>query len=201
MAGQDPAAPATTEPQPPATPPAGTDPAGGPKGGPDYKAENARLTQERDSWKTRAETAEGQLTTLNDSLAKALTEDDVKQAVADAQADAKKATDAAEAAWKSREKSLVVENALIAAGCSDTVSAMAHLKLDDIEVAKDGHVSGLDVAKHKESYPHLFGATTVVSSAATPGGPAKKMTKDEIMAIKDSAERRTKIAEHMDLFE
>ena len=182
--------------QDPNTDPAGagqqTDPKpngdGGAKGEPDLKAQNARLTQERDDWKKRAEEAEGQLKDLNDSLAKALTEDDVKAAVEEAQGEAKKAADAAESAWKQREKSLVVENALIAAGCSDTV-------------AKDGHVSGLDVAKVKESYPHLFDAKTVVSSAATPGGPAKKMTKDEIMAIKDPAERRAKIAEHMDLFE
>ena len=118
----------------------------------------------------------------------------MKAAVEEAQGEAKKAADAAESAWKQREKSLVVENALIAAGCSDTVGAIAHLDMD-------GHVSGLDVAKVKESYPHLFDAETVVSSAATPGGPVKKMTKDEIMAIKDPAERRAKIAEHMDLFE
>ena len=155
----------------------------------------------RDDWKKRAEEAEGQLKDLNDSLAKALTEDDVKAAVEEAQGEAKKAADAAESAWKQREKSLVVENALIAAGCSDTVGAIAHLDMDGIDVAKDGHVSGLDVAKVKESYPHLFDAETVVSSAATPGGPVKKMTKDEIMAIKDPAERRAKIAEHMDLFE
>ena len=195
--------------QDPNTDPAGagqqTDPKpngdGGAKGAPDLKAQNARLTQERDDWKKRAEEAEGQLKDLNDSLAKALTEDDVKAAVEEAQGEAKKAADAAESAWKQREKSLVVENALIAAGCSDTVGAIAHLDMDGIDVAKDGHVSGLDVAKVKESYPHLFDAKTVVSSAATPGGPAKKMTKDEIMAIKDPAERRAKIAEHMDLFE
>ena len=147
--------------QDPNTDPAGagqqTDPKpngdGGAKGEPDLKAQNARLTQERDDWKKRAEEAEGQLKDLNDSLAKALTEDDVKAAV--------------EEAWKQREKSLVVENALIAAGCSDTVGAIAHLDMDGIDVAKDGHVSGLDVAKVKESYPHLFDAKTVVSSAAT----------------------------------
>ena len=53
---------------------------GGAKGEPDLKAQNARLTQERDDWKKRAEEAEGQLKDLNDSLAKALTEDDVKAA-------------------------------------------------------------------------------------------------------------------------
>lgn len=110
----------------------------GAKGEPDLKAQNARLTQERDDWKKRAEEAEGQLKDLNDSLAKALTEDDVKAAVEEAQGEAKKAADAAESAWKQREKSLVVENALIAAGCSDTVGAIAHLDMDGIDVAKDG---------------------------------------------------------------
>lgn len=197
MADQDPKTdPAGTDPQP--APPAGE---GGPKGEPDLKAQNDRLARERDDWKKRAEDAEGQLKGLNDSLAKALTEDDVKAAVEAAQSEAKKTADAAEAAWKAREKALVVENALIAAGCTDTVGMIAHLDLEGVEVAKDGHVSGLDVSKAKESCPHLFDAGTVVSSAATPGGPAKKMTKDEIMGIKDPAERRAKIAENMDLFE
>ena len=198
MAEQDPKTdPAGNDPQP--NQPAAND--NGPKGEPDVKAKIARLTQERDDWKTKAETAEGQLKTLNDSLAKALTEDDVKTAVQAAQDEAKNTADAAESAWKAREKALVVENALIAAGCTDTVGMIAHLDLDDVEVAKDGHVSGLDVAKAKESYPHLFDAGSVVSTAAAPGGPAKKMTKEGIMAIKDPAERRAKIAEHMDLFE
>ena len=78
--------------QDPNTDPAGagqqTDPKpngdGGAKGEPDLKAQNARLTQERDDWKKRAEEAEGQLKDLNDSLAKALTEDDVKAAAEEA---------------------------------------------------------------------------------------------------------------------
>mgnify|MGYP002604894231 CR=1 FL=1 len=198
MAGQDPGTePAGTEPQP--NPPAGGD--GGPKGEPDHEAANKRLTTENANLKQANDDLQKQLDALNAGLAKALTEDDVKAAVQTAQDEAKKAADAAEAAWKEREKALVVENALIAAGCTDTVAAIAHLDLAQIEVAKDGHVSGLDVAKSKESYPHLFDAGAVVSSAATPGGPAKKMTKGEIMGIKDPAERRAKIAEHMDLFE
>lgn len=174
---------------------------GGPKGEPDYKAQSARLTKERDEWKQKAETAEGQLKTLNESLAKALTEEDVKAAVEKAQADAKKASDEAEAAWKEREKRLVVENELVKAGCSDTVGLLAHLDLGKIEVASDGHVAGLDVAKAKESYPHLFGTSNVVSSAATPNGPRKKMTKEEIMGVKDPVECRRLIAQNMDLFE
>lgn len=178
------------------------DPAeGGPKGESDAQARIARIAKERDDWKGRAEAAEGQLQALNDNLAKALTEDDVKAAVEAAQAEAKKSADEAAAEWAEREKRLVVENELIKAGCSDTVGAIAHLDLAQIEVAKDGHVSGLDVAKAKEAYPHLFDAGAVVSSAAAPGGPARKMTKEEIVAIKDPAERRAAIAENMDLFE
>ena len=149
-----------------------------------------------------AEEAEGQLKDLNDSLAKALTEDDVKAAVEEAQGEvAKKAADAAESAWKQREKSLVVENALIAAGCSDTVGAIAHLDMDGIDVGQGRARVRPRCRQGQGVLPHLFDAKTVVSSAATPGGPAKKMTKDEIMAIRDPAERRAKIAEHMDLFE
>ncbi len=198
MAGQDPGTePAGTEPQP--NPPAGGD--GGPKGEPDHEAANKRLTTENANLKQANDNLQKQLDALNAGLAKALTEDDVKAAVQTAQDEAKKAADAAEAAWKEREKALVVENALIAAGCTDTVGMIAHLDLGSVEVAKDGHVSGLDVAKAKESYPHLFDAGAVVKSAAAPGGPAKKITKDQIMAIKDPAERRAKIAENMDLFE
>lgn len=198
MANQDPKTdPAGTDPQP--NPPAGDE--GGPKGAPDHEAANKRLTTENANLKQANVDLQKQLNALNDSLAKALTEDDVKAAVEAAQGDAKEAADAAEAAWNEREKALVVENALIAAGCTDTVGMIAHIDLEGVEVAKDGHVSGLDVAKAKESFPHLFDAGPVVSSAATPGGPAKKMTKDEIMGIKDPAERRAKIAEHIDLFE
>lgn len=193
MADQD---PDTSQQQ---VPPAGDE--GGPKGAPDLEAANKRLTAENANLKQANDDLQKQLDGLNAGLAKALTEDDVKAAVEAAQGEAKKTADAAEAAWKAREKALVVENALIAAGCTDTVGMIAHLDLDAVEVAKDGHVSGLDVAKAKESCPHLFDAGAVVSSAATPGGPAKKMTKDEIMGIKDPAERRAKIADNMDLFE
>lgn len=200
MAGQDTAA----DPQPEAqagAEPASTVPAGGPKGTPDHEAANMRLTGENNDLKSQVADLTKQLNGLNDSLGKALTAEDVSKAVKDAQDAAKADADNAAAEWAKRNKALTVENLLIASGCSDTIGAIAHLNLDDIDVAKDGHVSGLDVGKIKESYPHLFGAENVVSSAATPGGPAKKMTKDEIMAIKDSAERRVKIAEHMDLFE
>ena len=62
MAGQDPKTNmAATEPQP--NPPAAND--NGPKGEPDAKAQIARLTQERDDWKSKAETAEGQLKTVS----------------------------------------------------------------------------------------------------------------------------------------
>lgn len=196
MADQDPNDTSGTDPQP--IPPAGE---GGPKGTPDLEAANKRLTTENANLKQANDDLQKQLDDLNAGLAKALTEDDVKAAVEDAQGEAKKAADEAEAAWKEREKRLVVENELVKAGCSDTVAAIAHLDLGSIEVAKDGHVAGLDVAKAKESYPHLFAEATVVSSAATPGGPAKTMTKNEIMGIKDPTERRAKIAENMDLFE
>jgi hypothetical protein len=97
-----------------------------------------------------------------------------------------------------------VENALIAAGCTDTIGCVAHLDMAKIEVASDGHLSGLDVEALAKDHPHLFkqgGNTGTVASAAAPGGPAKKMTKEEIMKETDPTKRRQLISENMDLFE
>ena len=69
----------------------------------------------------------------------------------------------------------------------------------------DTIISGLDTAKLAESYPYLFQKdatnTQTLSSASTPGGTGKKITKAEIVAIKDPQERRRLIAENQDLFE
>lgn len=182
-------------------------PQGGPKGQPDEVQK-----QKRESLEARIKDLEEQLKTskdreasLNADLEKALSQDDVNAAVKEAQEKAKAASDKAASDWAAREKMLTVTNALLAAGCSDTVAVIAHLDMDEIEVAKDGHISGLDTAKLAESYPYLFQKdatnTQTLSSASTPGGTGKKITKAEIVAIKDPQERRRLIAENQDLFE
>lgn len=181
----------------------------GPKGKPDenQKAKRESLEQRVKDLEAELEASKQREQTLNTSLEKALTEEDVNAAVKAAQEEAKAASDKAASDWAAREKNLTVTNALLAAGCTDTVALIAHLNMGEIEVAKDGHISGLDTAKLAETYPYLFqesntGQTTkTMSSAATPGGSGKKITKEEIIKTKDPQERRRLIAENMDLFE
>lgn len=168
--------------------------------------------QKRESLETQIKDLKDQLAAskqreqnLNTSLEKALTQDDVNAAVKAAQEEARAASEKAANDWAAREKNLTITNALLAAGCTDTVALIAHLDMDEIEVAKDGHISGMDTVKLAESYPYLFQKeatnTQTLSSAGTPGGAGKKITKAEIVAIKDPQERRRLIAENQDLFE
>lgn len=197
----------TSEPAEPKDPqePNGNDPQEPtePKGGPDDSQKMKRLEQELKAAKEQLADFQKQVTDLTDNLGKALTEDDVKAAVEAAKAEAEKAQQELAASASDREKRLTVENKLIQANCIDTAGAMAHIDMGGVEVAKDGHVSGLDVSKLAEDYAHLFQQpnTQSVSSAGTPGGAGKKMTKEEIMAIKNPQKRHKAIAENIDLFE
>lgn len=179
------------------------EPQGGAKGEPDFAAANKRLNEENKALKEQLADMRKQMEGFQAKLDGAKTAEDVQAAVDAAKAEAKDAADKAAADWKEREKALTVQNALIQAGCADTVALMAHIDMSGIEVAPDGHISGLDAGKLKETYPYLFGEANaqIVATAATPGGAGKKMTKDEILAVKDGAERRRLIAENMDLFE
>lgn len=175
----------------------------GAKGAPDDAQKMKRLQSELAEVKAQLEEERKNREDLNSQLEKALTEDDVAKAVKDVKEEAEKALTEATAKATAREKKLVVENELIKANCIDTVSALAHVDLDNVEIASDGHISGLDVASLAESHKHLFEQpnTAKVSSAGTPGGNGKQMTKEEIMQIKDASERRKAIAENLDLFE
>lgn len=176
----------------------------GAKGSPDLKAENTRLKEELKAANKRADDLQAQLDSLNESLAKALTQEDVEAAVKDAQEAAEEAHKESEEAWEAERKRLSVENALIAAGCTDTIGCVAHLDMAKIEVASDGHLSGLDVKALAKDHPHLFkqgGNTGTVASAAAPGGPARKTTREEIMKETDPTKRRQLISENMELFE
>lgn len=188
--------------------PAGTDPAAEPQGGaqgsPDLKAENTRLNTELKAANEKVTELQKQIEDLNSSLEKALTEEDVEAAVKKAQEEAEEILKASRETWDEDRKRLTVENALISAGCTDTIGCMAHLDLEKVDIAADGHISGLDVKTLAKEHPHLFaegGNTGTVASAAEPGGPAKTMTREEIMKETDPAKRRKLISGHMDLFE
>lgn len=196
----------TSEPAEPKDPqePNGNDPQEPtePKGGPDDSQKMKRLEQELKAAKEQLADFQKQVTDLTDNLGKALTEDDVKAAVEAAKAEAEKAQQELAASASDREKRLTVENELIKANCIDTAGAMAHIDMGGVEIAKDGHVSGLDVSKLAEDYAHLFQQpnTSSVSSAGTPAGAGKKMTKEEIMAIKNPQKRHQAIADNIELF-
>lgn len=197
----------------PAEPQQSADPTNGAKGTPD-PAQKAK----RESLESRVKDLESELAaskereaSLENKLKDALSADDVKAAVQKVQEEAQAEREKAAQDYAAREKSLTVANALLGAGCSDTVAMMAHLNMDDIDVAKDGHISGLDTATLAESYPYLFskqnvatqnaGSAPTINSAATPGNAASKVTRAEINRIKDPVKRREMIAQHMDLYE
>lgn len=185
----------------------------GPKGQPDEGQKQRREANEARIKELEAELAASQQREkeFSDALEKAMTEDDVKAAVEEANKTAQTKAEQAASAWANKEKGLTVTNALLAAGCHDPAACMAHIDMDKIEIASDGHISGLDTKGLSESYPYLFGAGGAqqqnltpaggVSSAASPSGGGKKLTKAEIVAIKDARERRRAIAENMNEFE
>lgn len=179
----------------------------GPKGTPDLEQQIERQKGEIASLKADNENLAKQLSDekaarekLDKQLADALTEDDVKAAVEKARDDAKAEAEKAEQGWKAREKRLTVEKALVENGCIDSQAAMAHIDLDKVDVAPDGHVSGLDVRGLSEARPYLFAASNAgVSSANDPAGGARKTkTRKEIAEMKDPSERLKLIEESIE---
>lgn len=172
-------------------------------GEPSQEQKAKRLEKEVADLKAQLDEANKQVAEFGKKLEDALTNEDVEKAVKEAKDAFEKEQAEAAAKATEREKRLVVENELIKANCIDTTSALAHIDLAGVEIASDGHISGLDVSGLAESHAHLFEKpnTSKVSSAGTPGGNGKKMTKEEIMAIKDNSERRAAIAENADLFD
>lgn len=164
--------------EPAATPaqPAAQPEQGGPKGQPSQEQQIARVVAEA-------------LKPISERLAKLDGSDPeaAKQAVTDTQAD----IDAINAKHAAEAKRWAVERALLTSECIDAVGAMAHVDLDGVELADDGTPKGVDVAKIKADYPHLFKAAgpvpTVTTGAAPAGspeaGPAKTI-KEGLAALK-----------------
>lgn len=171
-----------------------------PGGTPSDEQKAKRLEKEVADLKEQLAEAKKNAEEFQKKLDDALTEEDIKKAVEAAKEEAAKIQTDAAAKAAAREKRLVVENELIKANCIDTTSALAHIDLDKVEIASDGHISGLDVSGLAESHKHLFeqSNTSRVASAGTPGGNGKKMTKEEIMSIKDPIDRQEKWAEMLE---
>lgn len=176
-----------------------------PKGGPDLTEANKRLTGENAQLKEQLQAMQKQRDELDAKLGKALTQEDVAAAVKAANDEAKKAYEGEKAKWAASNKKLAVQGSLAQAGCIDAAALMAHVDMEGVDIAPDGHISGLDVKKLQEAYPYLFKAQpeesgNTVPTAQQPAGAAKKMTKEEIVAIKDPAKRRKAIADNHELF-
>lgn len=140
----------------PAQPEAQTE-QGGPKGQPNQEQQIARIVAEA-------------LKPIGERLAKLDGTDPeaARQAVADTQAD----IDAINAKHAAEAKRWAVERALLTAECIDAVGAMAHIELDAVELADDGTPKGVDVAKIKAEYPHLFKAAGTPAVTVSTGAPA-----------------------------
>lgn len=180
---------------------------GGANGTPDLKQQIERQKAEIADWKAKCEAAEQKYASekaareeLDKQLKEALTEEDVNAAVEKALEKAEQEAERAEQGWKEREKRLTIENKLIEAGCIDAQAAMAHIDMDKVQIAPDGHISGLDVKELSESRKYLFDANGAgVSSAAEPGGGAKSIkTRKEIADIEDPDERMRLIEENLE---
>lgn len=162
-----PAAPATPSPAPPATapatqapaaqPPAAADPAPAPKGQPSQEQQIARIVAEA-------------LKPINEKLAAIDGADPAaaNQAAQDAQASIEEVN----AKHAAAAKAWAVERALLTAGCIDSVGAMAHVKMDAVELAEDGTLKEFDAAKLAADHPHLFKAAATPAVTVSTGAPA-----------------------------
>ncbi len=172
-----------------------------PKGAPSDEAKMKRLESQITELKAQLEESKQRESKLTEDLGNALTQEDVTKAVEEAKANAEKALNEANAKASAQQKRLLVENELIKANCIDTKGAIAHIDLNSIEIASDGHISGLDIAKLAEDKAHLFQApnTKKVDTAGNPSGNgAKKLTRSEIAQMKDPKAQREAYAQLLD---
>lgn len=109
-----------------------------------------------------------------------------------------------ESDYQSEIKQLQLNSAIklaVAKEANDANDILTLLDKDQLELSEDGTVKGLDDAINtlKESKPYLF--TQIRPTGITPPeGSNPKLTKDEIMNVKDSRERQQLIRENQNLF-
>lgn len=133
-----------------------------------------------DDWKTRCEAAQTELANFKADVEK-------------------KATHAAkENAYRALLKKAGVRDARL-----DTVLKVSDV--DSVKLDKDGNITGADELETKIKTEWAdFMEGSVVTGPSTPNPPAtvggNAMTKDQILAIKDTAARQKAIAENMSLF-
>lgn len=109
-----------------------------------------------------------------------------------------------ESDYQSEIKQLQLNSAIklaVAKEANDANDILTLLDKDQLELSEDGTVKGLDDAINtlKESKPYLF--TQVRPTGVTPPeGSNPILSKNDILSIKDDAERQNAIRENMHLF-
>lgn len=172
----------------------------------DLKKENQTITAERDTWKTRAETAEGTLKGFEGKDFDGITKD--------------------RDAWKEKfekleaEQSKAKQEAELEAAINDHVSGLnfkddyrKRAYIDDLKKegyqVKDGKLIGASdfqkkydadafVDEKQQKLENKRAKFTTKTNQQTDGATP---TKDQIMALKDPAERQRAIRENIDLFQ
>lgn len=106
--------------------------------------------------------------------------------------------------WQEKFRQSQLNNAIklaVAKEANDANDVLTLLNKDQLELIEDGTVKGLDDAINtlKESKPYLF--TPVKPKGYTPPeGGNPRLSKQEIMNIKDPAERQKLIKENIQIF-
>lgn len=171
------------------------------------KAELEAITSERDKWKTTAETAEATL--------KGFDGVDVAKLNADIEAFKKKAEDVEreyQEKLAERDFSDAITEAIRGANGRNAKAIRALLDekaLRESKNQKEDIASALKALMEAEDSKMLFatqptpeekGKARFTAKMGTGAVAGSEVTKESIMAIKDRAERRKMIAQHMDLF-
>lgn len=168
------------------------------------------LKEERDKYKVEAEKLPGiqkELDTLKEAAEKnegknpyKVKYDALKEEFETFKADTEKA--ASKAAKENAYKALLKESGILEKHIDKVLKVS---DLDSIELDKDGNIKDVDALKKsiKEEWDDFIPQDKGTQGANTSTPPANtggKKTKDEILAIKDTAERQKAIAENINLF-
>jgi len=176
-------------------------------------AENYVTKAEHEKKITRIEAERDNFKTQNDDLTKSLkafegvNPEELKAQVADAVKKAAEAEKKANDELARRDRNDMIDKALESVGFTSSYAKkdiVSRLKNENDIRVKDGQLIGLDdyLNIYRKSDPDAFSGDKKPATFTTPngGGETQKLTKEAIMAIKDSRERRQKIAENHELF-
>lgn len=162
----------------------------------------SKMETERDSWKQRAEVSEESLTRFD-----GINPEEISKEIEKYKTEVEKVKAESLKAIEERDLQDALEKALSEIKFTSNIARegiMTKLKQSGLKVS-DGKVMGLDdyIGKFKTEHPDAFvndseGKKAVFTEKM--GGTSKSLTKEEIMAIKDTQERQKAMKENFHLF-